>query len=119
MQLKWSNIYRLNSENILKYTPKSAGVYMLWVQLGDGTRRNFYVGQATNLEQRLLAHLSVDEPNKGIKEHVSKYNCDYCTAEVATQSERDGIETFLYGRYKPQCNEIVPPGDKSIEVNLP
>jgi excinuclease UvrABC nuclease subunit len=119
MQIKWSNLYDLDSGSIQKYTPNSAGVYVLWVKKKDGRKRVFYVGQARNLEERLLVHVSDDESNDCIKGKASDKICYYQTAEIATQNERDGIETFLYGEYNPKCNDIAPPGDKSIEVNLP
>jgi len=118
MKIEWSSFQRLTSENIRTYTPTSAGVYLLWVQLKDEKWRCYYVGQAENLEQRLLDHISEAEPNECIKENVAKYISGFEYAKVAKQNDRSGIEKFLYDQYKPECNRTDPSGTP-IEVNLP
>jgi len=118
MKIQWSTFQRLTEENIEKYVPTSAGVYLLWVKLKSGKWRCYYVGQAKNLEERLLAHISTSEPNKCIKNKVSKYICGYEYARVGKYGDREGIEKFLYDHYKPECNQI-DPGGTPMEVNLP
>ncbi len=99
----------------MRYVPKSAGVYLL----GERTtpRMYAYVGQADNLEKRLLEHLSPNEPNRCIRDLVSK-GADMTYATVSRQSERDCIERALYDHYKPRCNEVAPPGEP-CSVNYP
>ena len=76
------------------------------------------MGQANNLEQRLLDHMSHDERNECIRENVSKHISSLEYAKVGKQGDRDGIEKFLYDHYKPECNKS-DPGGTPIEVNLP
>ena len=118
MQVKWSTFKRLTEDNIRRYAPTSAGVYLLWVQLESEKWRCYYVGQAQDLEDRLLAHISDNERNDCIKDHVSKYINGYEYAKVAKQTDRGGVEKFLYDHFKPECNKI-DPGGTPIEVNLP
>lgn len=118
MQIEWSSFHRLTEENIRKYVPTSAGVYLLWVRLKNEEWRCYYVGQANNLQQRLLDHMSDDEPNECIRDYVSKYISGFEYAKVGKQGDRDGIEKFLYDHYKPECNKS-DPGGTPIEVNLP
>ena len=73
MTIEWSNFQKLTEGNIQSYVPTSAGVYLLWVQLKNENWRCYYVGKANDLKQRLLDHLSDNEPNDCIKEKVKKY----------------------------------------------
>ena len=73
---------------------------------------------ASDLEDRLLDHLSDSEENECIKTKVARFICGYEYAEVAKQSDRDGIEKFLYDHYPPECNQV-DPGGTPIKVNLP
>ncbi len=119
MHINWSNFHSTYDESeVRRYVPDDAGIYLLWVKLKTGKWRCFYVGQAENLEERLLDHLSGDEENKCIKNNVSNYVCGFEYAKVSKQSDRDGIEKYLYDYYKPECNKV-DPGGKPIEVNLP
>lgn len=119
MQINWSKVHSKYTESeVKKYVPTEAGVYLLWVKLNSEKWQCFYVGQASDLEDRLLDHLSDHEENECIKNNVSEYTCGFEYAKVSKQSDRDGIEKFLYDHYKPECNQINP-GGTPIEVNLP
>lgn len=120
MKITWSSFHSDFSENEVKnYAPNEAGVYLLWVKLADGDKwKCFYAGQAKDLEKRLLEHLSDNEKNDCIKKKASNKVCGFEYAKVATQSDRDGIEKYLYDHYNPECN-TQDPGGKPIEVNLP
>lgn len=120
MQITWSGFYSNYTESTVKNNvPEKAGIYLLWVKLTNGKWRCFYVGQADNLKTRLLQHLSDNEKNECIKTKVSKYTCGFEFALVGKQTDRDGIEKYLYDYYKPECNKISPPDVDPIEVNLP
>jgi hypothetical protein len=118
MQITWSSFKKLTEENVRKDVPRDAGLYLLWVKLKNGKWRCYYAGQADDLERRLLEHLSDEEKNRCIKTNVRDYISGYQYAKVAKQSDRDGIEKFLYDHYKPECNEK-DPGGEPIEVSLP
>jgi len=66
----------------------------------------------------LLEHLSSEEENECIEKHVSKYICGFEYVKISKESDRDGIEKYLYDHYSPECNKV-DPGGKGIEVNLP
>jgi len=117
MKITWSSFHNTYNEAEVKaHVPRSSGVYLVWVKLKDGKWRCFYVGQADELQKRLLDHLSDSETNECIKKQLSQYICGFEYAEVSRQSERDGIEKYLYDHYKPECNKA-DPGGKPIEVN--
>ncbi len=118
MKFEWLTFIRLTEENVKKYAPSSAGVYLLWVKLKNDKWRCYYVGQAIDLEKRLLEHLSTNESNACIRTNISDYISGYECAKVSKQSDRDGIEKYLYDYYKPECNKVDPGGDP-VEVNLP
>ena len=118
MNIEWSSFSKLTEDNILSEVPTSAGIYLLWIQLINEEWDCYYVGQSKNLEQRLLSHMSDDEPNECMKNNVHNHisGCEY--AEVGRQDDRDGIEKYLYEQYSPECNER-DPGGTPIQVNLP
>lgn len=109
VQLDWSSVHEYTESNVVRYTPKEGGVYRLSYQSGD-KRPFFYVGQASDLEERLLQHLAVTEPDACIKRHLRKYRCYFRYAKVANIAHRNGAERALYDRYKPTCNDVAPPG---------
>ncbi len=117
-EIKWNSFQKLN-EASAKSAPTSPGIYLLWVELKNGKWRCFYVGQAGNLRKRLLEHLSDEEENECIKNNVSKYSCGFEYAVVQSESDRDGIEKYLYDHFKPECNKISPPKVTPIQVNIP
>ncbi len=119
MQVSWSSFNYFKDETVNSGASTEAGVYLLWVKLNNGNWRCFYVGQADNLQRRLLEHLSDSEKNKCVKTHVDKYTLGYEYAKVSKQGDRDGVEKFLFDHYKPECNENDPPGKTPITVNLP
>lgn len=119
MNISWSGFYTYSEANVKINAPEKAGIYLLWVELNDSKWKCFYVGQAGNLKKRLLEHLSDSEENECIKNKVKKYSCGYEFAVIGKQADRDGIEKYLYEKYKPECNKISPPLVDPIEVNLP
>jgi excinuclease UvrABC nuclease subunit len=119
MEVKWSSFHNLYTSDIVKkYVPTSAGVYLLWVKLKNEKWRCIYAGQATNLEERLLNHLSSSETNLCIKNNISQYIVGFEYAEATEQYQRDGIEKFLYNTYGCECNQQ-DPGGTPIPINLP
>jgi len=118
MQVTWATFQKLNVGNIVKNVPESAGVYLLWVQLKDEKWKCYYVGKAENLQARLLEHCSANEENDCIKNNVQNHISGYEFAKISKQSDRDGIEKFLYDQYKTECNKQ-DPGGEPISVNLP
>ncbi len=117
-RLQWSNLHDLTEENILKYATTDAGVYLLWLKIKHGKWRCYYVGQADNIEERLLRHISMNEDNSGIRRHIRENVSGFEYAKVAKESDREGIEKFLYDHFHPECNQA-DPGGNPIEVNLP
>lgn len=114
----WSSFHNpYNEAEIRKYVPTSAGVYLLWVYYKSGRWGSYYVGKAENLEDRLLDHLSNDEPNSCIKEN-NKYRRGFMWIEITTEAERSGVEKFLYDSLKPECNQA-DPGGNPLKISLP
>ena len=120
MIVTWSDFFTPYTEETVKANATtSSGVYLLWVQLEIEKWICFYVGQALNIYDRFLDHLSNEEENECIKEQVSKYVCGFEYTVISKQADRDGIEKYLYDHYnKFECNKV-DPGGKPIPVNLP
>ena len=98
--------------------PTGPAVYSLWAKLGGDRWTCYYVGQAEYLETRLREHLAGNESNACRRNYNAIHASGYVYAEVVNQSERKGIEKFLYDRLRPECNDV-DPGGSPIEVNLP
>jgi len=109
LKLNWSPVHEYTESNVQRYVPKEGGVYRLSYKSEDELPM-FYVGQASDLEERLLQHLTVTEPNACIKRHVRDYNCSFRYAKVASIADRNGAERALYDKYGHTCNDVAPPG---------
>ena len=99
----YSNWRPYTEADVRANAPTAAGVYILRTQLDDGGWQITYVGQASNLRERLLDHLSPNEPNECLREHQT-YIMQYCWIELAKQSERDSEESSRIKKYQPECN---------------
>ena len=118
MEINWSNFQRMNRENIGKYAVASPGVYILWKKVARYEWVCFYVGQAQNLEQQLLGHLSSSEPNHHLRETIATSICGFQFSNIIKQPDRDAVEQFLFEKYQPECN-VQDPGGIPALVNLP
>lgn len=116
MNLKWfkNEPYKNVGGNI----PDSDGVYALCTLQDSGKYKVRYIGQG-NLKDRLVYHLSENEENIELKQHIKKgYKMKASYAEVGAQKDRNAIEFFLYNKFMPEFNKITPPGNKEEVVNL-
>lgn len=118
MTVTWHFHTPYDEATVNRFAPTTGGVYLLWVQLQSEKWRCFYVGKAENLEERLLDHLSENEPNKCISDMVENYSCGFEYAQITSASDRSGVEKFLYNHYSPKCNKN-DPGGTPTPVNLP
>ncbi|GAH76029.1 unnamed protein product [marine sediment metagenome] len=97
--MKWSTCYSYTRDNVKIYVPTSKGVYRLLIK-----NRIFYIGQAKNLQKRLLEHLGTRERNRCLKKYLQNYSCFFRFSELncdedLLQTERDQIL-----KYNPPCN---------------
>ena len=106
--------------NVFINAPDKKGVYMLCTKHINGEYRVQYVGQG-KINNRLLVHLSANEKNILLKEHISEYHMDMKVfyAEIGRQNDRDDVELFLYETFQPRYNQIKPPSNTPLKVNLP
>lgn len=117
MILEWHKIEPYN-QAMVKNVPNEDGVYALCTLQSDDTYKVRYVGQG-NIQDRLKYHLSEQEQNEDLKNHISKgYTMKVFYAIVATQADRDSIELFLYNRFQPRYNHNTPPAEEELKVNI-
>lgn len=93
--------------------PQKAGVFKLHARQENGEWEVFYVGQAANLYNTLLAYMGTiaegDAEAAGInaraKERIatSEVACSY--AVVTDERDRAGCVRSLYEFFKPECNQ--------------
>jgi excinuclease UvrABC nuclease subunit len=97
---------------------QEAGVYRLeYYNPNNLAFYAYYVGQASNLNNRIYQHLAGNETNSCCSQYLRKYNCYFKAALVSKQADRDGIEVYLYNHFKPTCVEKIP-DVTAIEVNV-
>lgn len=118
MEINWSNFQRLSRENVSKYAVASPGVYILWKKVARYEWSCFYIGQAQNLEQQLMEHISSTETNRYLKETIATSICGFQFSAIIKQPDRDAIEQYLFDKYQPECNFQDPGGIPTL-VNLP
>ena len=102
-----NKIIALNTQNVKTTVPQYSGVYLLY---SSGTSKYFYVGQAKNLQERLLQHLSDVETNTCVRNTIRTTVCGFTFIEVNSQSERDRLEKSFYDKFDPTCNIAKPGG---------
>ena len=119
LTLEWSKFsYSFEEKDILEKTPESPGIYLFWVKLTKGSWKCFYIGETNNLRKRILSHTKPTEKRPCIKDRITGKTCGYEFAIVEDESHRDGIMTYLYDYYKPECSPERKWG-YPIFVNLP
>ncbi len=117
--LNWESKAPYN-ENTANNITENSGVYIICNELNNSNYIVRYVGQASDLKKRLTEHFYDTEENEELKRYLKKdYIFKVYYAKVSRQSDRDKIESFLYNKFKPIFNNISPPGDEELEVNLP
>ena len=76
-----------------------------------------YVGQATNLRERLGQHLLNSETNQCCLSKLKQHKCFFRAAGISSQANRDGAEVALYNHFNPSCVERVP-DVQPIDINF-
>ena len=119
LTLEWSKFFNSFEEDKIKEnTPESPGIYLFWVKLTKGEWKCFFVGETSNLQKRILSHTKPTEKRICISDRIKDKNCGYEFAIVEENSHREGIMTYLYDYYKPECSPDRQWG-YPIFVNLP
>ena len=98
--MQWHNV----SPRFMFMIPETAGVYMITVE-----NQVVYVGQATDLKTRIQQHFLDSETNSDLRNVIRRYQVSVMFAEVAHVSELNRLESDLYYKYNPVCNQIAPP----------
>lgn len=91
--------YPFTEDGILKYAPRDAGVYGI---RSVGVSRMVYVGESTNMEERLLEHVRGQSDQSGC---ISRNGADqYSWVRESDREARLRLEQALIRRYQPTCN---------------
>ena len=119
IKLKWSGFKgTYNKVDIFNSVTEKSGVYLIWEFL-EGTKWEcIYVGEAANVLETMLGHLSDNEKNKCLKEKIQKSKCGFEYAEVESIKDRKGVYKFIYDKYTPECVKTSAKGEP-IMSNLP
>jgi len=99
----WSATFRYTEADVRRVAPVTGGVYKL-MYAQNAKLYVFYVGQSSNLAERLLGHLGSAEPNACIRRHLQSYTCHFDFLSVSTESERLRVESDTIRQFNPPCN---------------
>ena len=116
LHVRWYGI-RYTTDVISSKVESKGGVYV--IACLNKERMIFFpyfTGEAANLKEKALLHLSNSEENSCIKEKLAG-QCYFQYAYIEDEEERKGAARYLYDRYKPPCNTSVPDA-KPLEFNL-
>lgn len=116
--LTWTKLTTLTEQSVKRLPISIGGVYRLSYKSSDGNYYVFYVGQAEDIRERLLQHLSASETNDCIKSYLRTENCFFRYSKITKQYLRDATERKAYREYGPKCNYQEPAGRLDIEINL-
>ena len=116
-----SLVWKMTEPPVFKNVPEKPGIYIIsTMQEVDHAFEAKYVGQADNLRARAMEHWSKNETNTKLKEHIAeKYIMKFNYSEIASQSDRDGMELYIYNKLNPPFNENIPPGESVVKCTLP
>ena len=118
MKIEWQGRLENNEQMVKKTVMQKSGNYIILVKLKNGNYRSIYVGKTTCLEERLLAHLSPEEPNACLRKHVKEHILGIRYCYIASEEDRKNVENTIYNHYNRECNEKEPEG-KIIDINFP
>lgn len=107
MVLNWTGLIELNSAGINRVS-KISGVYRLSFLNNSNEYIVHYVGQASNLRERLGQHIPANETNSCCSTKLRQHRCFFRAAAVSSQKNRDGVEATLYNHFNPTCVERIP-----------
>lgn len=93
--------------------PQKPGIFKLHARLESGDWEIFFIGQAGNLYNTLLAYLGTiaegDQQATGInqqaKDRIAASEVAYSYAVVPDTKERNGCLRALYDYFQPECND--------------
>jgi len=109
IKLKWSDFISWTASKTAD-VPDDAGVYEFWVGQVNSSKRRIYVGKADNLKTIYTSHLTDEEPNQCLKDHIKQHVWYYRFAIMSTKADREDAELGLYRKYTYECNKVEPPG---------
>ncbi len=105
VKLNWTTIQARD----LSLIPHRSGIYLLSVICPDKKLRVVYVGKSNDLSRRMRDHWSSNESNRDLRTAIAEYGSYFSISYAeANESQLDGIESYLYDRFKPQLNEQEP-----------
>ena len=91
--------YAFTAAEIKRVAPTSGGIYLI---RQTSTKGMIYVGQASDMEERLLAHRNGTSSQSSC---ILKYAQAQFAWEEVSYSNRTIRETQLINRYDPVCNK--------------
>lgn len=116
LRVRWYGV-KYTPDVITKRIENKSGVYV--IACLNRERMIFFpyfTGEAANLREKALEHLSNSENNSCIKEKLSG-ECYFQFAYIDDEEQRKGAARYLYDKYNPPCNTSAPEVEP-LEFNL-
>ena len=115
--LKWNPLTILNEDTIKSIDNNITAAYRLSYKHKNGNIYVFYVGESTNLKDKLLEFLNSDE-NQCIENYIKSYVCYFRYTEINETALRIKVASKLYKYYQPACGEPLQDDEIDIEINI-
>jgi len=108
MEINWSWFFpTLTRYAVFENVPVCSGIYMLYEEVSDGSRKCIYVSETENLALSLLNHLlDGSERNEYIKDSISHYVCGFRFARVPDKKTRKEMVKYLVQTWEPKANKL-------------
>ncbi|MFO7172669.1 MAG: hypothetical protein DIU70_006860 [Bacillota bacterium] len=99
--------------------PQRPGVYKIHYREPSGEWRIIKVGEAQNLYEALVGHLSSAETDTRLRARIATGNCAYSYAELPDEGERKAALRALYDHFQPELNDPaeLPEPQPGLEFN--
>ncbi len=118
LELTWIGIVSLKKESIEALANDIKGVYRLSYRHDDSNIYVFYAGHSNDIKKSLLHHISPEETNLCIKNHITLKDCFFKYTKVEGD-KMDLVYRQICKFYQPGCNsEKIVLGEDIININV-
>ena len=119
LDLVWHGIIGLTLDKVNQLTENIKGVYRLSYRHEDTNIYVFFVGESKDIKKSLIEHLSQDENNLCVKNHINLKECYFKYTSLNEDIQKDLVYKQICKFYQPGCNNNkVIASEDIININV-